>query len=167
MTANMRKYLLALFFAFLCGGLVTPAISDEGQPLLNKDLLSIGIGLSSNSIDEDDNDEDDEIGYQFFVAYDLVEVDLMEGVNSAIELGLMDYGFKRDSTGLWGTYTVDGIISGDLGWLARAGFDIGDDNGLMMGAGLSYIADEKTELRFEYVARDEVDSWQFNYLFHL
>jgi hypothetical protein len=62
---------------------------------------------------------------------------------------------------------VDGIISGDLGWLARAGLDIGDDSGLMVGAGLSYITDERTELRFEYVARDEGDSLQFNYLYHL
>ena len=38
---------------------------------------------------------------------------------------------------------------------------------LMVGAGLSYIMDDKNELRFEYVARDEVDSLQFNYLYHL
>ena len=167
MTAKMHKYLLVLSFTFLFGGLVTPAISDDGQPLFNKDLFSIGAGISSNSIDDDDLDEDDEIGFQFFVAYDLVEVNLMDGVNSSIELGLMDYGYKRDSTGIWGTFTVDGIISGDLGWLARAGFDIGDDSGLMVGAGLGYIVDERTELRFEYVARDEGDSLQFNYLFHL
>jgi hypothetical protein len=167
MTAKMRSYLLAFSFAFLGGGYVTPAISDASQPLLDKDLFSIGVGISSNSINDDDNDEDDEIGFQFFVAYDLIEVNLMEGVNSAIELGLMDYGFKRDSTGIWGSFTVDGIISGDLGWLARAGFDIGDDSGLMMGAGLSYITNERTELRFEYVARDEGDSLQFNYLYHL
>ena len=167
MTAKMHRYLLALSFTFLFGGLVTPAISDNGQPLLNKDLFSIGAGISSNSIDDDDLDEDDEIVFQFFFAYDLIEVNLMEGVNSSIELGLMDYGYKRDSTGVWGTYTVDGIISGDLGWLARAGFDFGDDSGLMVGAGLGYIADERTELRFEYVARDEGDSLQFNYLYHL
>ena len=79
----------------------------------------------------------------------------------------MDYVFKRDSTGVWASYTVDGIISGDLVWLARAGFDFGDDSGLMVGAGLSYAIDEKQDLRFEYVARDEVDSLQFNFLYHL
>lgn len=167
MTAKMRNYLLALSFAYLCGGSVTPAMSDEGRPMLDRDLFSIGAGISSNSIDDDDNDEDNEIGFQFFVAYDLIGVNLMDGVNSSIELGLMDYGFKRDSTGIWGTYTVDGIISGDLGWLARAGLDIGDDSGLMLGAGLGYIVDERTELRFEYVARDEGESLQFNFLYHL
>ncbi len=163
----MRKYLLSLSLVVLSGATVSPLMADEHQPLLDRNLFSIGVGISSNSIDTRKNDEDDEIGFQFFGAYDLTEVNLMEGVNSSVEFGLMDYGFKRDSTGVWATYTVDGIISGDLGWLARAGFDIGDDNGLMFGAGLGFIVDEKSELRFEYVARDEVDSWQFNFLYHL
>ena len=163
----MRKFLLSLSLVVLSGATVPPLMADEHQPLLDRNLFSIGFGISSNSIDTRKNDEDDEIGFQFFGAYDLTEVNLMEGVNSSVEFGLMDYGFKRDSTGVWASYTVDGIISGDLGWLARAGFDIGDDNGLMFGAGLGFIVDEKSELRFEYVARDEVDSWQFNFLYHL
>lgn len=163
----MPKYLLSLSLVVLSGAIVTPSMADQHQPLLNRNLFSIGVGISSNSINVDDNDEDDEIGFQLFGAYDLVEVNLMDGVNSSVEFGLTDFGFKRDSNGVWATYTVDGIISGDLGWLARAGFDIGDDSGLMVGAGLSYVIDEKQELRFEYVARDEVDSWQFNFLYHL
>ena len=164
---TMRKYLLGLSLALLSGANVSPTMADQNQPLLDRNLFSIGVGISSNSIDTRKNDEDDEIGFQFFGAYDLIGINLMEGVNSSVEFGLMDYGFKRDSTGIWATYTVDGIISGDLGWLARAGLDIGDDNGLMAGAGLVYVVDEQQELRFEYVARDEVESWQFNFLYHL
>jgi len=41
------------------------------------------------------------------------------------------------------------------------------ESGLMLGAGLSWAANSKTNLRFEYVIRDEVDSLQFNYLYHL
>lgn len=163
----MRKFLLSLSLVVLSGTTVTPLVADEHQPLLDRNLFSIGVGISSNSIDTSKNDEDDEIGFQVFGAYDLVEINLMEGVNSSVEFGLMDYGFKRDSTGIWATYTLDGIISGDLGWLARAGLDIGDDNGFMVGAGLGYIMDERQQLRFEYVVRDEVDSLQFNFLFHL
>lgn len=163
----MCKYRSALLFILLAAVSVSAQPADKNQPLLERSLFSIGVGISSNSIDSKKNDEDDEIGFQFFAAYDLVEVNLMDGVNSSIEFGLMDYGFKRDSTGIWATYTVDGIISGDLGWLARAGLDIGDDSGLMVGAGLGYVADERSELRFEYVVRDEVDSWQFNFLYHL
>ena len=167
MLHNTCKRLAALIVTVFCGASVTPALADEHQPLLDRNLFSIGVGISSNSIDDGDLDEDDEIGFQFFAAYDLVEINLMQGVNSSVEFGLMDYGYESDSTGIWATYTVDGIISGDLGWLARGGFDIGDDSGLMAGAGLGYIMDEKTELRFEYVARDEGDSLQFNYLYHL
>ena len=167
MMRNTPIYLAGLTLALLSGISVTPVLADENQPLLDRNLFSIGVGLSSNSIDDDDNDEDNEIGFQFFGAYDLTQINLMDGVKSSVEFGLMDYGFKRDSTGIWATYTVDGVISGELGWLARAGLDIGDDNGLMVGAGVSYTTDERAELRFEYVARDEVDSWQFNFLFHL
>ena len=163
----IRKYLPALSFVLLSVASVTAVAADKNQPLLDRNLFSIGVGISSNSIDSKKNDEDNEIGFQFFAAYDLVEVNLMAGVNSSVEFGFMDYGFKRDSTGVWATYTVDGIISGDLGWLARAGFDIGDDSGLMVGAGLGYVVDERSELRLEYVVRDEVDSWQFNFLYHL
>jgi len=166
----MRKkhiYLTILSFALLSGVSVTPVLADEHEPLLDRNLFSIGVGISNNSIDSKKNDEDDEIGFQLFGAYDLTQVNLMEGVKSSVEFGLTDYGFKRDSTGIWATYTVDGIISGELGWLARAGLDIGDDNGLMVGAGVSYATDKRTELRVEYVARDEVDSLEFNFLYHL
>ncbi len=166
----MRKkhiYLTILSFALLSGVSVTPVLADEHEPLLDRNLFSIGVGISNNSIDSKKNDEDDEIGFQLFGAYDLTQVNLMEGVKSSVEFGLTDFGFKRDSTGIWATYTVDGIISGELGWLARAGLDIGDDNGLMVGAGVSYATDERRELRFEYVARDEVDSLEFNFLYHL
>lgn len=67
---------------------------------------------------------------------------------------------KRDSNGIWGSYTGDGLISGQYGWLARLGFDIGYDSGLMIAGGLSHAINEKSEFRIEYVVRDEVDSLQ-------
>lgn len=163
----MRKYLPITSLILLVAFSASTQAADNNQPLLDRNLFSIGVGISSNSIDNNKNDESGEIGFQFFAAYDLVEVNLMEGVNSSIEFGLTDYGFRRDSNGTWATYTVDGSINEDLGWLARAGLDIGDDSGLIVGAGLGYVVDERSELRFEYVARDEVDSWQVNFLYHL
>ena len=162
-----RKYLAVFSFIFLSVTTVSPVLADENQPLLDRNLFALGIGISVNSIDTSKIDQDGELGYQFLAAYDLTRIDLMQGVNSSVEFGLIDYGFDRDSTGIWATYTVDGKISGDLGWLARAGLDIGDDSGLLVGAGLAYSVDEKAELRLEYVARDDVDSWQLNFLYHL
>ena len=162
MTRNIHNYLTALTFALLSGTCVTPVFADESEPLLDKNLFSIGAGFSNNSVRSDD-----EIGFQFFAAYDLNQLNVMEGAGSAVEFGFIDYGFSRDSSGIWGTYVVDGIISEKLGWLARLGLDIGDDSGLMIGAGVSYASSEKMELRGEYVIRDDVDSLQFNVLYHL
>ena len=78
----MRKYMLSLSLVVLSGATVPPLMADEHQPMLNRNLFSIGVGISSNSIDTRKNDEDDEIGFQFFGAYDLAGVYLMEGLNS-------------------------------------------------------------------------------------
>ena len=161
----MRKsqiFLTVFFVALLSNTLVTPVLAQESGPMLDKNMLSMGVGISHNSVRRDD-----EIGFQFFAAYDLNQVNVMEGVNSSVEVGLMDYGFSRDSTGVWGTYVIAGPISEQIDWLARAGFDIGDDSGLMFGAGAGFAMDDKTQLRIEYVVRDDVDSLQLNFLFHL
>lgn len=159
---NLYNYLTLLFFALLSSALVTPVLAQGSEPMLDKNRLSIGAGISHNSVGRAD-----ETGFQFFAAYDLEQVNLIEGVKSSVEFGLMDYGFSRDSTGIWGTYVIEGPLGEQVDWLARAGFDIGDDSGLMFGAGLGFTMDEKSQLRIEYVVRDDIDSLQFNFLYHL
>ena len=159
-----KSFLAYLSLVFLSGVMTAPVFAAEGEPLLDKNLFSIGAGISSNSISKH---RDDETGFQFFAAYDLSQINLMEGVNSSVEFGFMDFGFPRDDTGIWASYVVDGTISGQLGWLAQLGLDIGDDSGLLIGAGVKYAVDERMDLRLEFVARDEVDSLQFNFLYHL
>jgi hypothetical protein len=157
-----HNYLTVLLFALLSNFYGTPLLAQQSEPMLNKNMLSIGAGISDNSVGRAD-----ETGFQIFAAYDLNQVNVMEGVKSSVEFGLMDYGFSRDSTGIWGTYVIEGPLSGQIGWLARAGFDIGDDSGLMFGAGAGFGIDEKSQFRIEYVVRDDVDSLQFNFLYHL
>ena len=161
---NTHKYLAALFFSLLSGFYVSTLSAAESDPLLEKSKFSIGAGVSYNSIS---GPVSDEFGFQLIGAYDLSQVNLVESVKSSVEFGVMDYGYSGDSTGIWATYVVDGPISGRFGWLGRLGYDFGDDNGLMLGAGLNWEANSKTDLRFEYVIRDDVDSLQFNYLYHL
>jgi len=161
---NSHRYFAVLSLVLLSSGYATSVLADESKPLLDKNLFSIGAGISDNSASQFNNDE---TGFQFFTAYDLNQVNVMEGVKSSVEIGFMDYGFPSDNTGIWANYVVDGLISGQLGWLARLGFDFGDDSGLMIGAGVSYATSEKIELRVEYVSRDEVDSLQFNFLYQL
>jgi len=160
---DLHKYLAVLSFVLLFSGHAKSIFADENGPLLDKSMFSIGAGISDNSV----SGSSDETGFQFFAAYDLNQVNLMEGVKSSVEFGFMDYGFSSDSTGIWATYVAAGTIKEEFGWLARLGLDIGDDSGLMIGAGLRYTTNENMEFRGEYVVRDEVDSLQFNFLYHL
>lgn len=162
---NINKFFVVLAVALLTATQVIPVFADEGKPLLDKSEFSIGAGLSINSVS---GPVDDELGFQLFGAYDLSRVNLMKGVHSSVEFGYMDYGFSgADSNGVWVTYVTDGTIRGQLGWLARLGLDLGDDSGLMLGAGVSYGLNEKMDMRLEYVARDEVGSLQFNVIYRL
>jgi hypothetical protein len=159
-----RYFPLGLVISLLLGLLPLQARAQGNGPLLDRTLLSIGVGISDNEISNPDRDD---TGFQFLGSYELAEVNLMEGVRSSVEFGLMDFGFDDDDTGIWGSFVVDGDISGGLGWLAQVGFDIGDDSGLLFGAGLKARLDDKADLRFEFVARDDVDSLQINFLYDL
>ena len=149
----------------LLAGLYSSAVlAADNQPLLNKNLFSIGAGISLNEVSPH---VDDEVGFQIFGAYDLAQLNLMQGIASSVEFGFMDYGFDgRDTNGLWGTFVIDGAITSRIGWLARMGLDLGDDSGLMLGGGIAVGLDAKTDLRFEYVVRDDIDSLQMNLRYH-
>jgi len=159
-----RKFPFSLIMVLALGAILTQAQAQEKDPLLDKSQFSIGIGISDNEISSPDEDD---TGVQFFAAYDLTQINLIEGVDSSLEFGFMDFGFDKDDTGIWASYVVDATISGRLGWLAQAGLDIGDDSGLLLGAGLKFMLDDRSDLRLDYVVRDDVDSLQINFLYHL
>ena len=166
---HIYKVFTVLTTLLLSVSLITPVFAENSSakkgPLLDKNKFSIGAGISRNSVS---GPVDDEVGFQFFGAYDLTKLKLMDGVDSSVEFGYMDYGFSGvDTNGIWGTYVIDGVMSGQLGWLARIGLDLGDDSGFMLGAGLSYALSKKVVTRLEFVARDEVNSLQFNVLYRL
>ena len=112
----ISKNLASIASAFLIASLsLAESYAAEGEPLLDRSMFSIGAGISDNEIN---NPDEDDTGFQFFAAYDLTQINLMEGVNSSVEFGFMDFGFPRDDTGIWGSYVVDGSISEQFGWLA-------------------------------------------------
>jgi hypothetical protein len=93
---------------------------------------------------------------------------MTEGALS-VEVGYMDSGdldVNRgrdvDAEGVWSTAVISFPLTGRLNVLGRAGLDFGDDDGFMFGGGLGYQANEKVEVRCEYVVRDNIDSLQFN-----
>ncbi len=141
--------------------------------------LYAGAGLTFNAID---NYENDATGFQIFGGYCLNFNKQNPHVRSAIEIGYMDSGdFKRDALvkqgnvtylttqstsyeGLWMNLVGEFRIDQRVHLLGRIGFDTGDDDGIMAGFGLGLNISKSSQLRVEYVARDQISSTQINFL---
>ena len=161
MSKYYKNIIIIMITVFSIG---SASISFAAEPLLDRGKFSIGGGVSTNDLNGISGSE---VGFQFFGAYNLNQINLMDGVRSSVEAGYMDYGFNTESGGIWGSYVVDGNISGQFRWLARLGYDFGDDNGLLIGGGLGFVLNQKMGLRFEYVVRDNLDSLQFNFIYNI
>jgi hypothetical protein len=154
---------LALFF------LVTQPASAQG--LNNKDMY-FGGGFNQN----DTSGADDATGFQFFGGYDL-PVKVPNGKLS-LEVGYWDsgdfdvvfFGVKVGSAsanGIWATGVYSLPISKTVDLLGRAGFDFGDDDGLMVGIGVGFKLNRQMQIRGEFVSRDTIDSLQANFVYHM
>ncbi|MDH5649552.1 MAG: porin family protein [Gammaproteobacteria bacterium] len=142
-----------------------------------KEPIYIGGGLGLNSL----TGFDDATGFQFFGGYELGDMGA-KGFNFAVEAGYMDSGeFERSTTipflgtvtvateakGIWATGVAAYAASPTVDLLARLGLDFGDDDGLMIGIGIGFDVNKQMQLRGEFVTRDNVDSLQFNVVYHL
>lgn len=165
----MRKLTIISFLIF------SPVVQAD---VLDLNKLYVGAGLSSNSIDN----FEDASGYQLLAGYDL---DFKwEQLSTAIELGYMDSGDFDYSlnvpgnptnisgsivgaSGVWSTAVAKYQINKDFGFIARLGYDFGDDDGAIYGAGIDYKFSPSFDVRGEYVLRNEVDSLQVNLVYFL
>ena len=160
------KKLSFIFFAMLVTGY---------SYAVNSDKLYVGGGLGFNSLSA--IDFSDGLGYQLFGGYTL-PVKMGKGKLS-LEVGYMDSGdmevgaiptffgpvvIEDKAAGLWGNAVYSLPLQDKLNLLARLGLDIGDDDGLMFGAGVGFKLSSKMEVRGEYVIRDTIDSLQVNFV---
>ena len=157
------KKLSVIFIALLVTGYSYAAGNSK---------LYLGGGLGLNSVGS--LAFSDGLGYQVFAGFDL-PVKMGKGKLS-IEAGYMDSGDidfgpffvnKVRYKGLWGNAVFSLPLQKKLNLIARAGLDIGDDDGLMIGAGLGFTINNKMEIRGEYVMRDIVDSLQVNFVMRM
>ena len=148
---------------------------------LDAKQIYFGGGLGYNDIGFGDN----AVGFQVFAGLP-IPVNLGKMTLSA-EVGYMDSGsFDQEvspainipgfptipaqtvsdkAKGLWGTAVVDFAIQNQISVIGRLGLDIGDDDGIMIGAGLGFDVNKNIEIRAEYVIRDHIDSLQMNLVF--
>lgn len=169
------KKLSVIFFAMLVAGNSYAAGNSK---------LYLGGGLGFNSLSG--IDFSDGLGFQVFGGYDL-PVKMGNGKLS-VEAGYMDSGKMEQSvtipgippfipaqtitseskaTGLWGNAVYSMPLQDKMNLVLRAGLDIGDDDGLMLGGGLGFTLNNKMEVRGEYVIRDHVDSLQVNFVLRM
>lgn len=143
--------------------LAVTAVNAEG---LDTKQIYFGGGVGLN----DANFGDAAIGFQVFAGLPLpVKIDK---ASLSVEAGYMDSGnfdlntpfgtVSAKATGLWGAAVVIMPLQDKLSLIGRLGLDIGDDDGIMIGAGLGLETGEKMEIRFEYVIRDTTNSLQVN-----
>lgn len=125
-----------------------------------------GAGLSSNDM----SGTDSAVGWQVFGGYVLGEISPKLFIDA--EVGYMDSGDMERSgggdvkaNGLWATAVGRYLVVQNVELLGRIGLDFGDDDGLMAGVGAGFLLNKNMKLRFEYVKRDHLDSWQFNFVY--
>lgn len=131
-----------------------------------------GAGVAINSYDNFDN----ATGFQLLGGYCLDFNFNSPKAKTSIEVGYMDSGdfdrsFNRGNTritesrsfnGLWLSPLAEYKFDFKVHLLGRVGLDLGDDDGLLIGAGLGFNITKFAQLRVEYVIRDNVNSTQLN-----
>jgi hypothetical protein len=147
--------------------------ANGGSITLQTSSFYLGGGLGFNS-----HSGLSSVGYQFLGGYEFA-AKLNGDISSAIELGYMDTdnfesnnfdtGVKdttrQEAKGMWLNYVASYPIGNKVEGLARFGWDFGDDDGLMVGAGMAYNFNRNWALRSEYVVRQYTQSFQFNVLY--
>ena len=163
----MSKVLRVMALA-LIAMLFSSAAAGQGFDLRR---LFFGAGVSQNKVSGLDN----ATGFQVFGGYNFPAIARNFYVDA--EAGYMDTGKLKapgcagpfcnaKASGPWTTGVARYLVAPNVELIGRAGYDFGDDDGFMFGIGAGYIVNKNLKLRLEFVARDHVDSLQFNAVFY-
>ncbi|UCB54538.1 MAG: outer membrane beta-barrel protein [Thiotrichales bacterium] len=149
------------------------AAAEGGSITLQASSFYLGGGLGFNS-----HAGARSSGYQILGGYKF-DFKINGDIATALELGYMDTrtfevknlnngatsSTNQKASGMWLNVVETFPIGNRVEGLARFGIDFGDDDGLMIGAGMGYNFNRHWALRSEYVIREAVNSFQFNLLY--
>lgn len=133
---------------------------------LDAEGFYIGGGLNFNSLPGVGSAR----GFQLIGGYEF-NYKVNDDITVSLEAGYLDSGdFNRinslsssdSAAGLWVSLLGSVPLSRKTDMLARAGYDFGDDDGFLLGAGIQYKFDTKVALRMEFVTREIVSGLQAN-----
>lgn len=157
---RMLTHMIALALASL------PAMSSAYE--INSAKFYGGTGLTFNTVGVGNA-----TGLQIFAGYKF-DAKINTDISSAIEIGFMNtgnfdnryFGGSSSAQGVWASLVESVPVTNRIDANIRAGADFGDDDGFLVGAGMGYHIDNRTDFITEYVVRNNINSFQFNVLFH-
>lgn len=165
----MKLFVSALSVVTLCFGHC--ALAQENTPQANVDMkkLYVGAGFNHNRIDGSSMGSVDgkTSGFQVFAGY---EYGQRSGIDIAAEAGIIQTGefydgMKEDADGIWAAAVASKYlpeIHNKLTGIARLGYGLGGDDGLLMGFGAQVQVHPQTVIRLEYINKDLTQSYQLN-----
>lgn len=144
----------------------------------NKYYVGGGLGINSSSTFEDTT------GYQLFAGYCLDFNFKSPRSRTSVEVGYLNSGdFEKEEdrfgnnpnrsgvvnvnksyNGVWFAGLAEYRFDNKMHIMGRAGLDVGDASGLLFGGGAGYNVTRYAQVRAEYVIRDDIDSFQFNWI---
>jgi opacity protein-like surface antigen len=163
----MKLVFTALALVSMCFGYCASA--QEAEKIDMKKLY-VGAGISHNRIDSFSGTDGKASGFQMFAGYEYGEV---SGIDISAEAGFIQSGefytgSDEDADGIWAAGVAAKHlpeINNKLSAIARLGFGLGGDDGLLMGFGGQYRLNPQALLRLEYVNKDLSQSYQLNAVF--
>lgn len=163
----MKLFISALSILAICFGQCT--LAEEVKTNTNLKKIYVGAGFNHNRIDSSSFGGSDSKanGFQVFAGY---EYGQRSGIDISAEAGLIQTGELIDSTGedadgIW----VAGVAKKDLPeihknltGIARLGYGLSGDDGILMGFGAQVRVHPQAFIRLEYVNKDLTQSYQLN-----
>lgn len=161
----MKKAVLAMALATCIN-----TYADDSSINFEINNLYIGGGFSNNIIDSPFTaGNSDATGFSVFAGYELSN-DIKQ-IDTSIEAGYSqtrDFFADNDIKGIW----ISGVaqkalpeIDSRLSAIARLGLDLGDDDGLFIGAGAAFMIMPRAEARVEYINKDATTVYQLSGIF--
>ncbi len=147
------------------------AQADNHGQGFQPERLQLGASLSHNVVDSPFGGGNvDAMGMSIFAGYEL-DNDI-DQVKTTVEIGYSqtDDFFKgphNDISGLWVAGVVEKQlpeINPNLFALARLGLDLGDDDGILLGAGAGFHLTPKVDVRGEYINKDASSVYQASFV---
>lgn len=164
----MKKNLL-LVLAFCA--IPATAFAESNAQGFQAERLQLGGSVSQNVVDSPfGGSHVDAAGLSIFAGYEL-DNDL-EQVKTTVEAGYTqtdDFfnGPNSDISGFWFAGVAEKQlpeINPNLFAIARLGLDIGDDDGILLGAGAGFHLTPKVDVRGEYINKDASSVYQASFV---